>query len=143
MVRNLTVAVLVAGWAAAAVAGSDERGLVISTADCAALTEHRPDPSVEYTPGVDVAGRAVAPADLPEHEPLHLDAGDVAIDPRIPLDRYFELPRALASILGDAEIGVGLVTVRDGVAYLGDRPLGDPAQAAIAEACTSLREPLR
>jgi hypothetical protein len=143
MVRSLTVAVLVAGWAAAAGAGSVGRGLVISAADCAALTGHRPDPSVEYAPGVDVRGRAVAPADLPGHEPLQLGAGEAAIDPRIPLKRYFELPQGLVSILGDAEIGVGVVTVRDGVAYLGERRLGDPAQAAIAEACAGLREPLR
>ena len=52
------------------------------------------------------------------------------------------LPASPHPILADAEIGVGLVTLRDGVAYLGERRLADPAQAALAEACAALQEAL-
>src|SRR3546814_3880697 len=37
----------------------------IAPEDCRRLVQHRPDPDVAYTPGVDVRGNAVAPADQP------------------------------------------------------------------------------
>src|SRR3546814_18740413 len=37
----------------------------ITEDDCARLVPHVPAPDVEYRPGVDAAGRPVAPADLP------------------------------------------------------------------------------
>ena len=130
------------GLATGAIAQDSSPPLTIAAGDCATLVAHHADDTVAYRPGVDVDGRPAAPADLPGHEPLTLSGEDVAIDPRIPLDAYLTLPASLHPILADAEIGVGLVTLRDGVAYLGERPLGDPAQAALAEACAALREAL-
>src|SRR3546814_11406579 len=37
----------------------------IAPEDCRRLVQHRPDPAAAYTPGVDVRGNAVAPADHP------------------------------------------------------------------------------
>ncbi|WP_029008476.1 hypothetical protein [Azospirillum halopraeferens] len=53
-------------------------------AECQWLTAHRPAPDVEFTPGVDVHGHPVAPADLP---------GSAGAAPRP--DR-FEIPVSLA-----------------------------------------------
>ena len=116
-------------------AAADEPSVWVSPYDCAALTSHQPDASVEYQPGVDATGRPVAPADLPGHEPLEIGADDVAIELRIPLSEYFEAPASLQPLIGNAEIDPGRVTVRDGVAYLGDHRLTGQDQNAIARAC--------
>lgn len=113
--------------------------IIIGRSDCAALVEHQADASVEYQPGIDATGRTVAPADLPGHEPLELGAEDVSLDLRIPLSRYYDIPVALQSIIGDAEIDAGRVTVRGGVAYLGDHRLDGQASNAIARACAENR----
>lgn len=112
--------------------------IVIAPSDCAALTAHVADESVDYAPGVDARGRAVAPSDLPGHAPLEIDAAELGIDPRIPLAEYYAAPGSLAPVVGDAEVWLGWITVREGVAFLGDRALGDPAQAALARACAKL-----
>ncbi|MDP6953661.1 MAG: hypothetical protein QGF53_12970 [Alphaproteobacteria bacterium] len=123
-----------------AAAAEETATVTITDADCANLVAHHAEPGVAYEPGVDVHGDPVAPADLPGHEPLSLDADDVAVDPRIPLTQYVKLPPKLLPILGSAEIDVGMVTVRRGVAYLGEKRLSDPAQHALAEACAELQQ---
>ena len=114
---------------------ADEPSVWVSPYDCAALTAHRPDASVEYRPGVDAAGRPVAPADLPGHESLAIGTDEVSIELRIPLSEFYEAPASLQPLIGNAEIDPGRVTVRDGVAYLGDHRLTDQDQNAIARAC--------
>ena len=39
--------------------------ITVSATDCQRLVRHQPDADVAYTPGVDVNGNPVAPADLP------------------------------------------------------------------------------
>jgi hypothetical protein len=134
--RAFVVLLLIASAAAA----EEAETVTITDADCANLVAHRAEPGVAYEPGVDVHGDPVAPADLPGHEPLSLDAEDVAIDPRLALSHYVTLRPKLLALLPNAEIDIGLVTVRDGVAYLGDTMLSDPAQHALAEACAELRQ---
>lgn len=50
---------------------------VVDLSLCQRLTRHVPAADVEYRPGVDVRGRAVAPADLP---------GSAGAQPPIPID---------------------------------------------------------
>ncbi|MFP6758091.1 MAG: hypothetical protein VCC99_07700 [Alphaproteobacteria bacterium] len=109
--------------------------VVVSRSDCAALTEHHGDASVAYQPGND----GVVAADLPGHEPLQLDAEDVSLDLRIPLSRYYDIPADLLTVIGDAEIDPGRVTVKRGVTYLGDHRLESEAANAIAKACAERR----
>ena len=109
--------------------------VVVSRSDCAALTEHHADASVAYQPGND----GVVAAALPGHEPLQLDAEDVSLDLRIPLSRYYDIPADLLTVIGDAEIDPGRVTVKRGVAYLGDHRLESEAANAIAKACAERR----
>lgn len=108
---------------------------VISSDACQAIQGHTPDASVAYVPGVDVDGRAVAPADLPDSGSLTMSEQDIAIDLRVPLSQFFAIPAGLQPVIGDALIGVGQVTLRDGTPYLGDKRLTGPQQNALAQAC--------
>lgn len=58
MRRAVLIVALLAPGAAAA------EPLSITVTDCQRIVSHRPAPGVEYTPGVDVHGKAVAPADV-------------------------------------------------------------------------------
>ena len=108
---------------------------VISADACQAIQGYTPDPSVEYVPGVDVDGRAVAPADLPDSGSLTISEQDISIDLRVPLSQFFAIPAGLQPVIGDALIGVGQVTLRDGTPYLGDKRLTGQEQNALAKAC--------
>lgn len=108
---------------------------MISSDACQAIQGHTPDASVAYVPGVDVDGRAVAPADLPDSGSLTMSEQDIAIDLRVPLSQFFAIPAGLQPVIGDALIGVGQVTLRDGTPYLGDKRLTGQEQNALAKAC--------
>ena len=119
----------------AASSAAEQVSLWVTPFDCDALVAHAPDAAVAYRPGVDVDGRPVAPADLPGHEPLAIATGDVTIELRIPLSEFHDAPASLLPLIGNAEIDPGRVTVRDGVAFLGDHRLTSQDQNAIARAC--------
>lgn len=110
---------------------------------CQALTvRHRPAPDVEYIPGVDVRGRAVAPADLP---------GSVGAN-RQALER-FEIPVTLdfaqrmgfsggrvgtsGKLPGNAE--VGRLVIDGGRVTFNGADVGGGSQAALAAACGRYR----
>jgi len=111
--------------------------LTILVEDCRWLTAHAADSSVAYQPGIDADGRPVVPADL-DQESLTIDPAEISIDPRLQLGARYAIAPELLPDLFRAEIGLGDITVREGVAYLGDRPLGDPARHALAKACADL-----
>jgi hypothetical protein len=106
--------------------------IAVSRQDCDHLAKYQEPPGVEYQPGVDAHGEAVAPADL---------GGGVAIKPPdtiiIPIeiliqDRYHIPPN---SALWSAKAEMGVVTVQgDQVLYNG-QPLTDPETAALADLC--------
>lgn len=104
--------------------------------DCHRIVIHRPDPNVEYRPGVDVSGRAVAPADLP-------DSATIATPKTITIGIAIELDERLGlgkdgRYKGTAPIGV--VTVTEGRLYYDGQLLADRDQAAIAAACREMLE---
>lgn len=71
---------------------------------CQSLPVYRPDPGVEYRPGVDVHGRAVAPADL--NVPLNVGVDEVIRIPvTVDLVRRFNLYPA-AGIELEPDVGV-------------------------------------
>lgn len=93
---------------------------------CAGLT-----PSLAgagYVPGIDVEGRAVAPADLPGPAPP-------------PIENLPIILRHGAAVAGGHGNGliVGLVTVRDGHAYFNGAPLAEDDLAAMAAACRGVK----
>ena len=106
--------------------------VAISEQDCRQLVAHDPAPDVAYTPGVDVYGRSVAPADLtpPQVQMPQTYVFDVNADLRkygVPGNSGLLLP----------SVGVGRITIEDQGrrVYFNGQPIGDTEQKALAEAC--------
>lgn len=81
---------LVPGWLAVAAASPVRAGdkVVVTKRDCLNLVRHRPAPDVAYTPGLDVHGRAVAPADLPSASPIQLPK-EIVVDIGVDLNEKY------------------------------------------------------
>jgi hypothetical protein len=130
--RRLAVPILLAAGLAAP-AGAQT--LVVRPEVCAALVAHVPDPGVApgpaYVPGIDAAGRPVAPADLPA-APGAAAFEEIAVKLTVDLKRRFGIP-ADDRFIGEAELGY--VTVRDGRAFLNGAPLAAEADGALAALC--------
>ncbi len=133
--------VILASFTGGALAQSsdvDAEEFAINGVDCDALVRHAPAADVAYQSRVGIDGEVVVPADLPDSDTLIIDPADVSVDPRIPLADYTVPPPALA----DGLVNAGEIRVRDGVVYLGDRPLTSDEQRALAAACVE-RNPAR
>tara|TARA_R110002073_G_scaffold320123_1_gene495154 strand:- start:240 stop:686 length:447 start_codon:yes stop_codon:yes gene_type:complete len=108
---------------------SAEVTLKIEPKDCRLLTAHKPDADVAYRPGVDVAGKAVAPADLPASSSSALARHlEDSISFQVILDDHNLTLRppqgggaANAGLTG--EMILGIITVKDGRAMLDGVPL--------------------
>lgn len=101
-------------------------------ADCRYLPAHRPAPDVEYTPGVDVRGRPVAPADLPGSAGTRppLDTFEMAVSIDIARRMGFRVPRGVP---GDVE--VGWLTLQGSNLYFNGQPLGGAREAELYAFC--------
>ncbi|MCR9221915.1 MAG: hypothetical protein NXI21_16945 [Alphaproteobacteria bacterium] len=110
----------------------------ITEADCRRLLAHRPAPDVAYRPGVDVRGRAVAPADLPGSTDLadRLLETEVAFDLLLNPILFAGNPR-LAAWFENATVDFGRVVFdpETGETTLDGETLSDPQAAALAKAC--------
>jgi len=115
-----------------AVAAGPEGTLVMSSQVCDALAGEAGVPGADYRPGVDVHGKAVAPADLPTSTP-QLETDNFPIEIDAALAGKFGLPAARGAWLPKAILGY--VTVRDNQAYFNGQPLGEDRRAALIEAC--------
>ena len=125
--NSASLALLLAASAVAFPAAAQSLGGDVDPRLCQALSaHHRPAPDVEYIPGVDARGRAVAPADLP---------GSAGAS-RQTLDR-FEIPITLGKLPGNAEVG-RLVIDGNRVTFNGQQ-VGGSSQAALAAACGRYR----
>ena len=107
------------------VTAAPDGGVVIAAPPCAELAA-----GATYVPGIDAAGRAVAPADLPDPSKIKIDTPAIEIDAH--LAGRFGSPAAGAR-LGRAILGY--VTVRDGRAYFNGEPLAPDASGAMIAAC--------
>jgi hypothetical protein len=128
----LIAAALLAGGAASALA--DGGRMRVTRDDCRRLVEHHPDPDVTYTPGVDVYGRPVAPADLPggvNIRPSDVVEFDVSFNP---------LHGGTGRRFGSTELYIGRiqVNVTTGAVTFNDIPLTDPEQAELAAKCQEI-----
>jgi hypothetical protein len=107
--------------------------VTIDTANCQLLMRHVMAPDVSYKPGVDVQGRAVAPADLPSNNTLELPKS-IPIDIEIPV-RTILGPNS-PYLTGDAKIQVGRVVVEaDGRVLFNGRPIPDTGRDQLIAAC--------
>jgi len=108
--------------------------LVMSSLICASLGVDPGVPGAEYREGVDVNGRRVAPADLPDSRPaIALD--NFPIEIRKDLAGKFNVP-ATGGAYG-AKAVLGYVTLRDKRAYFNGQPMAEDQRAALAEACVA------
>ena len=141
------VLLLTVAWAAvstSAIAATDPgRGRVAVSGDgtvtvaadvCAQVRSLPPVAGAAYVPGVDVDGKAVAPADLPsEAPPVTVENIPIEIDRN--LQRRFAIPAGARLFTQKAQIGT--VTLRDGVAYFNGQPLVPAEQAALQAGCAT------
>ena len=119
-------------FAALAAAPGQAQTVTISAADCAKLATQVPAPDVAYQPGVDMHGRAVAPADLnasPSIRPPDTISFDVAVDLR-------RFGIAQSSPLFQPNVPLGRVSVEpNGRVLYNGQPIGNPETAALGELC--------
>ena len=122
-------------------ADAQQSRIVVSMEDCQRLVRHSPSADVEYKPGVDVHGKAVAPADLGGSRPVKLRE---TFEFDITLQVFERLGITVAKGLDESELTVGTVSVdkRGNVSFNGER-LDGTQEAAIAEACQELMKQKR
>src|SRR3546814_3749499 len=96
-----------------------------------------PDPDVAYTPGVDVRGNAVAPADQPGQS--RVAAPDVVvIQLTVDLLRRYGVPaESPLAPRGEAAVGSLTYDIASGRMTYDGQPLSDPEQDALAAACAA------
>ena len=110
---------------------------------CQALgVSHRPAPDVEYVPGVDVRGRAVAPADLPgshgaARQPLERFEIPVTLD--FARRMGFSPGRSAAAAAAPGAMEIGRLVIDGGRVTFNGQAVGDSSQAALAAACGRYR----
>jgi hypothetical protein len=118
----------------AAPALAQQGPIVVSSSNCEAIAHVNDAPGVAYTPGADVDGNAVAPADLPGgNTALNQRLMSAPIKITVDLQKRFGIPANSQLFQGEAEIGY--VTVQDGKAYLDGQPLNVAEQGLLATAC--------
>ena len=100
---------------------------------------HRPSNDVNYKPGVDAYGRAVAPADLPGSATFKTP-NEITISLTMDILEKFgvDADSALGSLSGEASFGEIKYNIGSGKMTLDGKPLGDPEVEALATACESL-----
>ena len=108
--------------------------LAVDGAACRWVSQHVPAEDAAFKPGVDLRGRAVAPADLTP-APSVRPPPQVSIDLLVPLDQLF--PQGAPRPFGRAELSVGQVTVdvASGLVSYNGQPLGDPELGRLAMLC--------
>lgn len=123
--------------------------LSITVKDCQRIVSHKPAPGVEYTPGVDVHGKSVAPADLGGGYGMALPE---SIDIQIGIDLADRLalrdnrnkgkspeparPDAARKVMPFAGYApLGTLSVRGNDLYWNDQRLQPQDEALLASAC--------
>jgi len=130
--RSVTIAAFIAIAGASSHAG--ERMIAIARSDCELAVRYVPPPGVAYQPGVDVNGRAVAPADLDDEHRLKLRES-IPVIISDDLRKQFGLPDD--SPLFDAHAFAGIVELRlrDHRLTFNGVELSDREASALATMC--------
>ena len=119
---------------AAASKGANKPTITVTRAACKELVRHVPDDDVAYTPGVDVRGNKVAPADLNGGSNI-LKSLPKEIEFPVTID-FFKFAGISVPNGVSGEQNIGTISYRNGRVYFNDQPLGDDANnAELIEAC--------
>jgi len=109
--------------------------VTVTKKDCDQMVSYTQPPGVAYEPGIDVHGRAVAPADL--NQPLMI---------KPPEEFSFALDYSLAGKVPGAagkayepHFNLGTITVKNGVPYFNGEPLTSEDQRRLSEACQKIQ----
>ncbi len=108
--------------------------ITITNEACEFARLHQPDASVEFQPGMDADGNAVAPADL--------DGGGIMPWPQditIPLALDLQNSLNISNRLTGTDAIIGTVEYKNGKLYFNGQPIGESAQADIIAACRQAR----
>jgi len=121
--------------AAAPVAAQQGSGAIIaSSSACESIAHVNDAPGVAYVAGVDAAGDAVPPADLPTGDTaLNQAVASAPIKITVDLRKRFGIPANARLFQGRSQIGY--VTIEDGKAYLDGQPLNTAEQGLLVAAC--------
>ena len=103
--------------------------VVVVSEDCKRLVRHVPSADVAFTPGVDVYGRSVVPADLNGGSQLDLPTTFTFILEFQPLEDEERLDQTTLAL------GAVMVDER-GEVYFNGRPVSDDEEAELARLCT-------
>ncbi len=125
---KISIAVFViVGLTPMALPAADSPTATVSVEDCRRLVAYQPSEGVNYQPGVDVHGRAVAPADLNDGS-------------QITLPKSFAFPLDFTPIrergFRQSRLNLGEIEVdQNGQAYFDGKPLHNGDQAALSRKC--------
>lgn len=122
---------LFAGAASAVFAQLESPTIRVDPAACRYVTRHQPSADVEYKPGVDVHGKPVAPADLPDGYALDLPKSiDIVLTADIA--RRFGIT---TNNLYKGEAQIGTVTVQGNQVLFNGKPMQPAAEADLIALC--------
>lgn len=108
----------------------------VTRGDCQALVTHRPDPDVAYKPGVDVHGKYVAPADLPNTGFTPPPTDHIAFDLKMnPLTFGSGLGQGTRYAQTNVPVGRVVVDNRTGEATFNGQPLDPNDNHVLRDAC--------
>lgn len=132
MVAGLTICVFSVADSEAVSAAT----ITVSATDCERLVSHIPNADVAYTPGVDVNGNPVAPADLPGSVTIKTPTA-VTFDVTYDLLSGYGVAEdsVLAAPRGEASVGTVTYDLLSGALTFNGQRLDDAETAALRDLC--------
>ena len=105
----------------------------ITESDCSRLVAHVAASDVNYRPGVDVNGNAVAPADLnPQPQIAVPEVISIPVTIDLATDLGIDTPFLARPSVGEVQV------TRDGRVSFNGQPIGDSAQHELARRCQQI-----
>ena len=112
---------------------ADAQTVAIRVADCAQLVRHVAAADVAFDPGLDLQGRAVAPADLGGGVKIEMP-GEFSIPITVDLQKSFGIP-VDSNLFQSQNFTVGVVTWESGKGYFNGQPLQSEQSSKLAALC--------
>lgn len=127
IISALAVFLVLSGSAAA------QTTVEITRSDCDRLAVHAPSADVAYTPGVDVDGNAVAPADLNGSAPIAMpEVISIPVTVDLAANLGIATPFLARPTVGEVQVS------SDGQVTFNGQPVGGKAQKDLARRCQQI-----